>query len=286
MNPACISCFHRQADKLIAKYKLSENISDDINRRLFAFVEKYRNDGMTAPEVGCYLHRLVKKAACCDDLYKEEKDYYNKLLLQLERQFMANIDSSENRFQTALRYAVAGNIIDFGPPGSFDLHKTLSEALIKEPFINHSSSLEKCLKKASTVLYLGDNAGEIVMDKLFLRTINHPDIYFAVRGFPVLNDVTMEDAIKTGINKYAKVISNGYDAPSTLLNSTSDEFLEIFNKADLIISKGQGNLEGLIDNTEKRIFFLLMVKCEVISEIVKVKKGEIVIMDNQYFQKV
>ncbi len=285
MNPLCISCFYNQAERLITKHKLSDNLADKILQKFGNYIDKYKNDSLTSPECSCFLHRLIKKGTACNDLYKEEKKYYNNLLLSLEAQLQAKIDSSDDHFQSSLRYAVSGNIIDFGPPESFNLEGALSDALSKEPVINHSSILRKSLQKASLVLYLGDNAGEIVLDKLFIKTINHPDLHFAVRGSEVLNDVTIEDAFTTGIHKYARVISNGYDAPSTLLNRCSDNFLEIFNKADIIISKGQGNLEGLIKNTEKRIFFLLMVKCEVISEILGVRKGEIVIMDNQYLLK-
>jgi uncharacterized protein with ATP-grasp and redox domains len=134
---------------------------------------------------------------------------------------------------------------------------------------------------AKNILYLGDNAGEIVMDKLFLETIKHQNVYYAVRGMPVINDVTIEDAKYVGIDKFAKIISNGYDSPSTILDKCSEEFINIYNKADLIISKGQGNLEGLINVKNEKIFFLLMVKCGVIGDELGVKKGDFVVYNNK-----
>jgi damage-control phosphatase, subfamily I len=114
-----------------------------------------------------------------------------------------------------------------------------------------SSELKEALSTAKTVLYLGDNAGEIVLDKLFIETLMHPNLYLAVRGAPVINDATLDDAQYVGIDTVADVISNGYDAPSTIVDGCSPQFQELFNKADVIISKGQGNLEGLLDKTDK-----------------------------------
>ncbi len=127
------------------------------------------------------------------------------------------------------------------------------------------------------ILYLGDNAGEIVFDKLFIETMQHPDVTFVVRGKPVINDVTFEDVRQTRIDNVCKVISNGYDAPSTLLEFCSEEFLDKFNTADLVISKGQGNFEGLMYTTHPNVFFLLMAKCEPMAELLGVNKGEMII---------
>lgn len=279
MHTDCIKCFIEQANKLLHKYNVPDNITRDIIIRLRLFIEDHKN--LNAPEVSCFMHRLIKKATRKNDLYEKEKKNYNELLLSLECDIREIIKKSDDPFKTALRYALAGNIIDFGPPKPFDVSKALSEAANKVPAIDHTLELKKALNEANTVLYLGDNAGEIVLDKLFIETIGHPNLYFAVRGSKVINDITMEDAEKTGINRVAKVISNGYDAPSTILNRCSPEFIKVYNEADVIVSKGQGNLEGLIDETDKNIFFLLMVKCHVISNIIKVHEKNVVAINNQ-----
>jgi len=279
MHTDCIKCFLEQANKLLNKYTIPDDIAGDIIVRFRLFIDDHKN--ITAPEASCFMHRLINKATNSKDPYKKEKRDYNELLLSLEEDIRDIIKKSDNLFQTALRYALAGNIIDFGPPKPFDVFKALSAAATKEPAIDHSFELKKALKKASTVLYLGDNAGEIVLDKLFIETIGHPNLYFVVRGSNIINDVTIEDAEKVGISKIAKVISNGYDAPSTLLNRCSTEFKKFYNDADIIISKGQGNLEGLIDVTDKKIFFLLMVKCNVIAEMIGVQEKNVVVFYNQ-----
>ena len=152
--------------------------------------------------------------------------------------------------------------------------------------MNHSIELKQAIAKADTVLYLGDNSGEIVFDKLFVETMMHPNLWFAVRGAPVINDVTIDDARYVGMDQVAEVISNGYDAPSTLPEHCSLEFQKLFNQADVIISKGQGNLEGLLEYpTDKEIYFLLMVKCDVIADILGVQKGSFVACNRKLLKK-
>jgi uncharacterized protein with ATP-grasp and redox domains len=281
MHIHCLNCFIEQANKIFSKHKLKTDISDNILLRLRLFVEDHNDNHLLAPEVSCLMHRLIKKVTLESDIYRTEKNDYNNLLLNLEEDIRNIIHKSDNSFETALRYALAGNIIDFGPSDSFDVFKALSEAASKEPFINHSSLLFDEIRKAPSVLYLGDNAGEIVLDKLFIETINHPNLYYAVRGSHIINDVTQEDARKVGITKIARVISNGYDAPSTLIDRCSPEFRKIFHQSEVIISKGQGNLEGLANIRDKKIFFLLMIKCQVIAEALGVPEKSVVVLHNR-----
>ena len=194
------------------------------------------------------------------------------------------IRQSKDPFDTALRLAIAGNIIDFAANDNFNLQATINKTLNSEFAIDHSKQLKKAIENAKTVLYLGDNAGEIVFDKLFIQTINHPGLTYVVRGAPVINDATMEDAEYIGMKEIVNVISNGYDAPSTVPDKSSKQFQQYFRKADLIISKGQGNLEGLISLNDGRIFFLLMVKCDVIAEMLKVKKESFVIFNSSHLK--
>jgi damage-control phosphatase, subfamily I len=281
MHTDCEKCLLIQAQKMLTQHSIPDNSAKKIMARFNQFIAKSRENGILTPEAACFLHRLIKKEANIDDLYKKEKEEYNQLMLSLEGDIRQEIEKSVNPFQTALRYALAGNIIDFGPPGSFDVFKTLAAATLKVPAIDHSEILNEELKRASTILYLGDNAGEIVLDKLFISVIDHPNLWFATRGAPVINDVTTEDAKKVGMTDVAKVISNGYDAPSTLVKHSSPEFKQLFNEADLIISKGQGNLEGLLNNKQKKIFFLFMVKCDVIGNLIGIHKNNSVVYFNR-----
>jgi uncharacterized protein with ATP-grasp and redox domains len=207
-------------------------------------------------------------------------------VLKQYAEFKNLVSKSENPFNVALRLSIAGNIMDFAAcPEFFEnseqyLNNAINEVLNADFNIDDSQELENSIKRSKTLLFLGDNAGEIVFDKLFLETIYHPNVYYAVRGKPVINDVTVEDAYYVGIDKTAEIISNGYDAPSTIIEKASQKFLKIYYDADLIISKGQGNLEGLINNTRDDLYFLLKVKCNVIAKLTGVKKGDYIVKKN------
>lgn len=281
MHKDCINCYSQQAGKLFKRYAVQDEIAGNIIERFRLLLEDHKHNNYSTPEASRLLHRLIREVTGRNDPYKKEKNYYNNLLLGLEKSIGDIIKESGNPFRTALKYALAGNIIDFGPPGDFNVFEALSSALSKEPVIDHSDLLHDELQKASTVLYLGDNAGEIILDKLFIETIGHPDLYFAVRGDNIINDVTVSDAEMVGMTKVAKVIPNGYDAPSTIVKQCSPDFRKIYYDADIIISKGQGNLEGLLDEVHKKIFFLLMVKCNVMAEWTGVNEGDVIILFNQ-----
>ena len=275
----CYFCFTRAYERLLAK----ENAAP-AKKQLFvekmnaAFLEMKHN--FYAPKYSRVLRNSFHELFGEADLYTHEQKISNDVALDLYPRLGNLVFSSENPFQTAMRLALAGNVIDFGVHSEYDLEKSIEYVLHTPLAIDNSVELHDMLQNANTVLYLGDNSGEIVLDKLFIETIMHPNMYFAVRGAPVLNDVTFEDAHYVRIDDVADVISNGYDAPSTDLNHVSSEFLEIYHKADVIISKGQGNLEGLLGNMNSKIFFLLMVKCDVVAEAIQVKKGDFVVLKN------
>ncbi|MDP4268185.1 MAG: ARMT1-like domain-containing protein [Bacteroidota bacterium] len=238
-------------------------------------------NNLLSPEISKELHSKLKSLNGTLDPYLEEKRKSNDLALELYDHWKDKLKRSDDPFNLSLRLAIAGNIMDYASGEEFDVEQTIKYVLQKEFAINCADLLKTEIEKAKNVLYLGDNAGEIVFDKLFIETLNHPNLTYVVRGAPVINDVTIEDAIYTGVTEITNVISNGYDAPSTILNKCSNEFLDYYNNADVIISKGQGNFEGLIDNNmNKKVFFLLMVKCEVIAEMLGVYKGDFVVCKN------
>jgi hypothetical protein len=236
---------------------------------------------MKAPSVAKYINKLIQDVSGIKDLYEKEKHLYNALMQKSYSVFKEKVDKASDSFHMAMQYAIAGNIIDFGQSSSFDAEKVIHEAQNLNLAIDHSTLLREKLASAETVLYLGDNTGEIVMDKLFIETINHAGMYFSTRGGNVLNDITREDAYEIKMNNICQVIDNGDTAPSTILEDCSESFLSVWEKADLVISKGQGNLEGLIDNKGKDIFFLLMAKCDLMAEILNVEKGNIICWYNK-----
>lgn len=275
----CFFCFSRAFERMLEKTNLLPEAKKSFVTEMFGLFNEFDED-LFVPQLSRQLHRLLKKYSQDADPYMEEKQRSNEMVLNMYSSLKELIFYSDNKFDTALRLAIAGNIIDYGISNYFDLQSTIDRVLISDFAIDDSNLLRQDLSVAKSVLYLGDNCGEIVFDKLFIETIMHPNLTYAVRGNPVINDVTLDDAQCVGMNVVADIISNGYDAPSTILEYCSAEFVDAFNRADVIISKGQGNLEGLLGRTTKNVYSLLMVKCEVIADTLGVNNGDFVVKKN------
>jgi len=275
----CFFCFTRAFGLLLEKENISIEAKNSFTSEMAGLYSKCCVN-FSAPAFSRELHTILKQYTHNPDPYKDEKKQSNDLVLNMYPDLKNHVLLSNNPFDTALRLAIAGNIIDFAIGANFDLQSTINKVLHSNFAIDHCIQLKQALSNAKTVLYLGDNCGEIVFDKLFIENIMHPNLHYALRGAPIINDATMDDAKYVGMDIVARVISNGYDAPSTVLEHCSTEFTDIFNRADVIISKGQGNLEGLLDKTNKEVYFLLMVKCDVIADALKVKKGDFVVKKN------
>jgi uncharacterized protein with ATP-grasp and redox domains len=280
MDYRCYSCLAKAFVKLVEKHNLSEDSREDLVKEFFQFMAATPKE-FSAPEVARINQHKMCEILKDKDPYKEIKYLSNKYLLDKYDELRAIVDNSDDKFETALRLAISGNIIDYAANADFDLDGTIKKVLEEEFSIDDSKVLKEKLSKANNVLYLGDNAGEIVMDKIFLETLNHPNVCYVVRGAAVINDVTLEDVKQTGIDKYAEIITNGYDAPSTILNKVSEEFMEKYRAADVIISKGQGNYEGLLNVKDDRIFFLMMVKCDMVAEKIGSTRGGFVVCRNK-----
>lgn len=283
----CLQCLLNQAVSLAVKH-----IKEDQDRLSF-FIRVLReipgsiDESTIAPLVAGKIHRIFRDFTTNCDPYREDKDYYNQKMLSLEGDFDSFIANAENKLAAAVKLAAAGNVIDFGAIP--DLESPMVFRFIKETMEKEfpGYALERLLnelEQAKTLLYLGDNAGEIVLDKLLIKEIkkHYPElnIYFATRGKPVINDVTENDADSVGIDKYANIINNGTDFPGTVLSACSSGFLEIFHKADVVISKGQGNFESLADDA-KKIYFIFLCKCGYFEKKLGIAKHEIVLCCNK-----
>jgi len=279
----CFYCFCRACDRLINQMQLTEQQANTLTGEL---IEIYASEKETfsTPQFARELHARIKNVTGNVDPYSEIKAQSNRQVQAMYADLKQKVSEAADPFEMALRLAIAGNIIDYAINDEYNLPETIHHVLQSDFAINHSVQLKNEIAKAGKVLYLGDNNGEVVFDKLFIETINHPNLMYAVRGDAVINDVTITDAQSVGMDELVTVISNGYDAPSTLPDLCSPEFKAHFESADLIISKGQGNLEGLLDQNRQNIAFLLMVKCSVIAEKLHVTKGDFVVKMNQIEQ--
>jgi uncharacterized protein with ATP-grasp and redox domains len=259
----CYPCFLRQA---LEAAHMANATSEQVKSLLKETLELLQDvpDGATPPEIGSEVHRLVREITGEDDPYRQVKQSATRKALGLLPELQALVDRSDNPLDTALRLSIAGNIIDFGPNPEYDLWEVIERLLYEDFAIDDSPSLWEQIAKARSILFLADNAGETVFDRLLIEAIHKPVIY-AVRGGPTLNDATVEDARAAGIDSLAEIIDNGSRVPGTILPECSEAFLEYFKRADLILAKGMGNYETLSDIAAP-IFFLLQVKCPIIGK--------------------
>lgn len=276
MRQECYFCHIKTVEQLIRKFKPEEELAEKFIFSVHEFLAL--NKEISNPKLATDIHRIAKAHFNNMNLYAEEKLRANKLLLEKYLYWKDIVNQSDQPFLTAAKLSVIGNIIDYGAHSVKDNISGQIDALFQQNLrLNMTNELENAVRKAKSVLYLGDNCGEIVFDKLFIETLRHPNVTYVVRGKPVINDVTFEDARQVGMDKICRIISNGYDAPSTLLDFCSDEFLDEFNNAGMIISKGQGNFEGLMDNPHENIFFLFIAKCDPMAAMLGVEKNDMII---------
>jgi uncharacterized protein with ATP-grasp and redox domains len=224
------------------------------------------------------IHRFIRARTSAQDPYRTEKAKFNRIALELYPTLESRVQASTDPLETAVKLAIAGNVIDLGANSHLsqgNISEEVEEAL-DVPFNGDLAAFRDTISRAARILYLTDNAGEIVFDRLLIEQLPREKITAGVRGFPILNDATMSDALATGLTKVVKVIDNGSDAPGTSLKDCSPEFRNCFEEADLVIAKGQGNYETL-DESKKEIFFLLKIKCPVIARDIGCDLGSLVL---------
>lgn len=277
----CIPCLLRQA---LEATKLSSTDVATRERALREVTDYLSNVywDRTTPELATYVHRLIKKVTSNPDPYSQLKEKYTRAALESYPKFAATVESSKDPLLTSAKIAIAGNIIDFGLRLDIDLEKEIFDVLNSDLVINDVDKLRESLLEPKKVLYLADNAGETVFDKLLIEELikQKAEVTYAVKDAPILNDATFQDAEAAGIAKIAKVISIGTDCTGMLLRECSPRFLKKFEDCSFVISKGQGNYESLSDISDKEMFFLLKVKCPIIAEDVGVKTGSAILKRN------
>ncbi|MFQ5721976.1 MAG: DUF89 domain-containing protein [Candidatus Aminicenantales bacterium] len=271
----CYPCFFRQALKTMRLITKDEKKILEVLNQISLTLPKLSFEA-TPTEIGKEVYKIISERTGVIDPYKAIKESYIRQALAFYPDLKRIINSSQDRLMTAIRLSIAGNVIDFGSDADFDLEEDIQRILIQDLAVNHYHQFCDTLEKTESIIYLADNAGETVFDRLLIEELPKPVIY-AVRAKPIINDATWEDAISSGLDKVAEIVSTGCDAPGIVLNLCSKEFLEIYHSADLVISKGQGNYEGL-SGEKGSIFFLLKAKCSVIALDIGVKQGSIMLM--------
>ncbi len=288
----CYPCFLKQAIEASAVVTKDENLRYEIVKevlREILVVAEERSDEITPVHIGMAIHKLIRELGNNGDPYIEIKRQYNEKALSLYRYMKGLVKKSTSPLETAVKLAIAGNIIDFGVgelSEKIEIEHIIEDAIGRNLAINDFETFRDLLKEAGSILYLADNTGEIVFDRILIEEIpNHRNrVKLVVKKAPIINDATYEDAEAVGLAGIVPVMDNGLAVPGAILDQVSKAFLEELDRADIVISKGQGNYEGLSD-THYPIFFLLKAKCAVIARELKVKIGDTVLRYNLASEK-
>ena len=283
----CLPCLLNQALRAARAATDDETVQRRVVNAVAGMIPELPLD-LKPPEIAQQAYRIIGEITGNSDPFHQSKIEDNRAVLAIYPRLQKLVQDSADRLFIACKLAIAGNSIDLGPKFEYgSIESIIEAAACPLPLaINEYDQFWSSLNTCQRILYLGDNAGEIVFDRLFIEEINRVrklDICFVVRDSPVINDVTMDDALAVGMDRIARVVSNGSDAPATIPSQCSAELRQLYHSADIIISKGQGNYESLEGETGN-IFFLLRAKCPLVAKSLGVSVGDCVLKRQMFVQ--
>lgn len=266
-NIDCLPCLLRQTLQTARLSTELVQLQTDAVKAVATYIAQCDLE-LSPPALAGAVYKIIEETTGVEDPYAHKKRDSNEVALALLPALRKEVSDNEDvaGLLLAIRFAIAGNIIDYGAYQDFDIEGTLQQCRKALFAVDHSSDLLHAIQTigdGAQVLYLADNCGEIVFDALLLEKLFNLGfkITVAVKDGPIINDALVSDAYIAGLDNYAQIISNGTRCPGTVLDQVSEQFLNIYNSADLVISKGQGNFESLSE-AQREIFFLLTIKCK------------------------
>lgn len=276
----CVPCILTQGLNTVRR------VTDDrkVHREVLNYImDRLRNDqlAMTPADHSNLAYQAVREVTGVEDPFKQEKQDLNRAAMELYPKLKQTVAESEDPLHTALKIAVAGNMIDLGIDSEFDIERDL-ERIIEDGFaIDDCLDFKSSLDKAEQILYIGDNTGEIVFDKVLVEQLGPEKVTFVVKGGPIINDAMLEDTRQIGLNSICRVIPTANNCIGLPSSSITPDIEHALNTAGMIISKGQGNFETLSE-TNKNIFFLLKAKCTLVAKELGVRFGQVVLVHQQH----
>ena len=266
ISPACIPCIVKQSYTLSRLLGVEdENLQSKIIYETMNLLLEEK-DTPTAPHFSGKLQSIINKNLNGTASFKEMKERNRETAEKYIKYLKTMVEASTDKLETAIRISITGNTIDLGANPNFDLEREINIITSNQINLDSLGLFRKDLKKANRILFIADNYEEALFDKISIEQLIPKEVVFAVRSKEILNDITLEDAKSLGIDKLCKVIESGSTISGTAMEQVSNEFLDYFNNADLVISKGQGNFETLL-NSKRKIYFLFKIKCEPIAEL-------------------
>lgn len=279
IDKACVECIINQSAKVANAIHADESLSKELvstvtdMSKTFSFKD-------TPPEIASYVYEKMALIAHKDDLYDEVKELSTKKALSFVPLLKKELSNSTDKLLTATKIAVAGNVIDLAAEVEFDLEEELEKIFDTEFAHNDFSIFAQKLSSAKSVLVVGDNVGEHIFDYMLMETLRelYPSakFYYMVRGNPIINDVTLKETKEAGFEKICEVVDSGVNTPGFVYSRATSHAKELFDTADLVISKGMGNYECMSPSHRRDICFLLKIKCGVVAASLKKEVGDIV----------
>jgi uncharacterized protein with ATP-grasp and redox domains len=277
----CLPCLVSQALRAARAATSDEKVQRQVVDGVAGLIPEL-SLGLKPPEIAQCGYRLISQITGNNDPFRKAKIEANRAALALWPKLKQLVEQSVDRLFTACRLSILANSFDFGPNFEHGGIKAIIDEATTRPIplaVNNYDQLRSSLQNSRSLLYLGDNSGEIVFDRLLIGEIHRIkklETYFVVREKPVINDVTVDDSQAVGMERVARVVSNGSDAPATILSQCSAELQRLYRSADIIIAKGQGNYESL-EGEPGNVFFLLRAKCPLIAGFLGVGVGDCVL---------
>jgi uncharacterized protein with ATP-grasp and redox domains len=268
----CMPCFLRQALEASRIVTNDPRLQTEIIQEVLTVIGRF-DAYRYGPEVGREVHAIVKRLTGVTDPYRQIKRNNLKLAEDYYPDLKHYLFGKGGGVEWALKIAAVGNNLDAAIYQEVTDVKLLDRELEKEFAVCDLKQWEQRLRTAKKLLIIGDNSGETVFDRVLIEQLAYLDVTYAVRSAPIINDVTLEDALAARLDQYARIIVSGCDAPGLILNECNAEFVQAYQQADLVLSKGQGNYETLAETTGREIFFLLKAKCPVIAADLGVDVG-------------
>ena len=276
---ACVSCIINQSVKVSDAIGADDRLRESIISTVQTMSEDF-SFSQNPPEIAADVYEKMSQIANKSDLYDEVKALSTTKALSFIPLLKSKLSKSNDKLLSATKIAVAGNVIDLAAEVEFDLEDELVNIFDTEFAHNDFDKLQDNLKIAKNVVVLGDNVGEHIFDYLFIETLQklYPSIDFTymVRGRPIINDVTMKEAKEAGFDNLCNLVDSGVNTPGFAYTRATTEARELFDSADLVISKGMGNYECLSDSHKNNICFLLKVKCGVVASSLNKDIGDII----------
>lgn len=269
----CVPCFARQALQA-TRFVLDDPAEqEEVLRELLREIASV-DLSQPPPVMAQRIHRRLRELTGSADPYRAVKDHHNRVALALLPGLRQAVQQSPDPLGLAVRYAIAGNVIDLGARDGTSAQEIQAalHSVLEQPLHGDLEGLRQAIAQAGSILYLADNAGEIVFDRLLIEQLPPGRVTVAVRGGPVLNDATHEDARTAGLHELAEVVDSGSDAPGTLLEDCSPDFLRRFHEADLVLAKGQGNFESLSE-APRPVWLALQIKCPLAGQHAQLPVG-------------